>query len=209
MAYKIPKHSENLKAVHDFLSSTLAKLESGYYDNCLGNAAEYVASEVQRITIYSRLVDQNPERPKRTRKPRTTTTKTEPAKLPRLLVLLGRHDSGEYGNAACPHCGALGRYTYSFLCEDGQRYGAMSGCIKLFPKADPWLYSIIEKAFDKEQDAKDKRTKLASWWTEMIEAVTEVSNGKITVGEMRSRVKSAESRRQAWLTKNGYGKFRR
>lgn len=208
MSYKV-NHAESLRTVQGFLSRTLAQLESGYYDNCLASAVEYVATDVQRITIYSRLVDQNPERPKRTRKPRTIATKTEPAKLPKLLVLLGRHDSGEYGNAACPHCGALGRYVYSFLCEDGQRYGAMSGCIKLFPKADPWLYSIIEKAFDKEQDAKDNKTKLASWWTEMIEAVNEVSNGKITVEEMRSRVRSAESRRQAWLTKNGYGKFRR
>lgn len=55
------------------------------------------------------------------------------ATLPKIIAITARTDAGEYGAATCPHCGADGRYVVSFVCEDGSKRGAMSGCIKLFP----------------------------------------------------------------------------
>lgn len=54
---------------------------------------------------------------------------------PRIVRFLGTHDSGEFGNATCSHCGALGRYETSFVTDDGKQGAAMAGCIKLFPVA--------------------------------------------------------------------------
>jgi hypothetical protein len=58
-----------------------------------------------------------------------TTTATS---LPTIISFTDFIDSGEYGNARCPHCGAEGRYTYIFETTEGTR-GAMAGCVKLFP----------------------------------------------------------------------------
>lgn len=52
--------------------------------------------------------------------------------LPRIIRYDHVDDSGEYGNATCPHCGAKGRYVHHFLTDEGPR-AAMAGCIKLFP----------------------------------------------------------------------------
>ena len=50
--------------------------------------------------------------------------------LPRIVRFLGTDDSP---GAACPHCGAEGRYILRFVLEDGRHAGAMRGCVQLFP----------------------------------------------------------------------------
>ena len=50
--------------------------------------------------------------------------------FPRIVRFTGTSDSP---GAACPHCGAEGRYILHFLTEDGRRMGAMRGCVQLFP----------------------------------------------------------------------------
>jgi hypothetical protein len=83
--------------------------------------------------------------------------------LPAIVAILDKRDSGEYGNAVCPHCGALGRYVYTFVCEDGRRHGAMSGCIQLFPKSDSKMFKLMATAYDKAQAAREEKKNLASW----------------------------------------------
>lgn len=60
------------------------------------------------------------------------------ANLPTVTEILAFVDY-DTGGASCPHCGAIGRYVYRFLCADGQEYGAMRGCFGKFPKQpDVW-----------------------------------------------------------------------
>lgn len=136
--------------------------------------------------------------------------------LPSIIAVTGRRDSGEYGNASCPHCGALGRYVWTFICSDGTRRGAMSGCIKLFPqmKDTSRIAKLIQEAFDRRAKAEEERKNLASWWREMVEAAEEFGSAKLpdhdaikaAIQVLYAKVSAAESRRQEWLNRNGYGR---
>lgn len=128
--------------------------------------------------------------------------------LPSIVAFIETHDSGEYGNATCPHCGAEGRYVHTFICDDGTRRGAMSGCINLFRVSKDWATKLCMEAFKRQRDAKDQDRRLATWWQEMIEACGKLGEGTISVEEWRSLVGQAENRRQQWLSNNGYNKFR-
>lgn len=58
--------------------------------------------------------------------------------LPAIVVITGMKDFGPSdgeGSATCPHCGANGRYVWTFICADGSHRGAMRGYLQLFPQA--------------------------------------------------------------------------
>lgn len=45
----------------------------------------------------------------------------------------GPAEEGAKGNERCPHCGTHGRYIYWFETVEGDRHGAMAGCVELWP----------------------------------------------------------------------------
>lgn len=54
------------------------------------------------------------------------------SQLPRIVRFLDTHYAP---GSQCPHCGADGARVHTFFVEDGRRLGAMSGCLKLFPRS--------------------------------------------------------------------------
>lgn len=134
--------------------------------------------------------------------------------LPAVLAVFGVYDGGPctdgMGTAICPHCGAEGRYVVNFLCDDGTKRGAMAGCFQLFPGSNTRTAKLVQEAFSRKRDLKPG-SKLAGWWADMIAECEEFgmhSNGsKEDVQLFSNRIFDIESRRQAWLSKNGYGKF--
>ena len=50
--------------------------------------------------------------------------------LPRIVRFGETHDSP---GSSCPHCGADGRWIYTFTLDNGRTAGAMRGCLSLFP----------------------------------------------------------------------------
>lgn len=101
--------------------------EGGWYTIDRGDKGPVLASS-PNVGVYV----PRSKRPKT--EPRPKVDKPARETLPRIVAVLGRSDSGEYGAATCPHCGAAGRYVYTFQCDDGTTRGAMAGCLKLFPR---------------------------------------------------------------------------
>jgi hypothetical protein len=122
--------------------------------------------------------------------------------LPKIVYLLGVDDSGEYGNATCPHCGAQGRYTYFFVCDDGERRGAMAGCIKLYPQHE--FVAIHAAILQKQRDNQKKGWKLAGWDQETLDAITAYAAGKMSEGEAKDVIGRAKRAKAAWMKKKGY-----
>jgi len=112
--------------------------------------------------------------------------------LPRIIYFQSLQDCGD-SNAQCPHCGAKGRYIYWFICEDGQRRGAMSGCVKHFP----WHRFAHEhkRILDKSRTKK----KLTSWDDEMVKAIEAFADGSIDERTADSRIRLAKKRRESWM----------
>lgn len=138
-----------------------------------------------------------------------STTIVTSAKLPAVVAILEELDYGPSdgeGSASCPHCGARGRYVIHFLCEDGSKHGAMRGCFKLFPGSNSPIARLVQEAYKRSRQAKAEGKKLASWWEEMIAATEAVSRGPEAVQVFIQSVNAAESRRQAWLNRNGYNR---
>lgn len=94
----------------------------------------------------------------------------------------------------------------------------MRGCLKLFPVARDHsrFAKLIQEAFDRQSKARDENKKLASWWQEMVDAAEEFGATKLPDHNaiiaarqvLHARVGAAESRRQDWLRRNGYGRRR-
>lgn len=131
------------------------------------------------------------------------------ATLPRITRFLGTSDGGPSdgkGSAICPHCGSTGRYVHYFEVEGGERRGAMSGCIKLFPvspiaEADMALserHRDLVKRFGKD-------AKLNPWDTRIREAIDAFYSG--TMSE-RTTLDHIQWARQAAATYRR-GRYRR
>lgn len=117
------------------------------------------------------------------------TTITE--SFPKLVAVIGYYESD-----ICPHCGSSGKHVFEFICDDGKKRAAMSGCIKLFkPGPDARL---LQEAFKRVLAGSR-----ASWWREMVEAAKKLANDK-DLASFQISVMNAEIRRQNWLGKNGY-----
>jgi hypothetical protein len=120
--------------------------------------------------------------------------------LPKIITVLAVTDCGPCDpepTGVCPHCGAGGRYIYSFLCEDGVVRGAMKGCIQLFPR-HPFALKV-QGVLKKQLDYSKKQWKLASWDQAIIDATHELEIKKINIGEWESRVRTAFAQRDAYL----------
>lgn len=139
----------------------------------------------------------------------------KPADLPTVLAILNVHDGGPcdggYGSATCPHCGAEGRYIIEFLCDDGSTRGAMKGCFQLFRGSNTLTSKLVQEAFERKRAAKENKTKLASWWADMIAEVADfkANGGPEDFQLFCNNILAIDARRQAWLSKNGYGRFGR
>lgn len=116
--------------------------------------------------------------------------------LPRIIRFNGRSDSGEYGNASCPHCGADGRYVFHFLCEDGTSRGAMAGCIKLFPVAP--VAKAHAALIEKGQDYAKKEWNLPSWDLAKLEAIESFYRSEIDERTCELRIANQTARAAAY-----------
>ncbi len=131
------------------------------------------------------------------------TTKTTQT-LPRIIAMISKTDAGEFGATTCPHCGADGRYVWTFLCDDGTTRGAMAGCLQRFPKSRlvDEHKKIIERAAEREQAGRS----LASWDENKLAAINEVIAGTLTEQAALDIVATENLKRSAWLRKHGYGR---
>lgn len=136
-----------------------------------------------------------------------TTTQTPKTGLPTIVQFLGCDDSGEYGNALCPHCGAKGRYVFHFLCDDGNRHGAMAGCIKLFPVSK--IADEHKKIIERARERALKGYKLASWDVAKltaIEAFYSTDMGATEFARVWDVIRNENNRRSNYMAKKGYGR---
>ena len=121
--------------------------------------------------------------------------------LPRIIMFLAFTDFGPFDDAGdpptlCPHCGAEGRYVWSFKCDDGTTRGAMNGCVQLFPKHRFALVSqrIIKKA----AEYKAKKWNLPSWDEQIKKALDQFVAGEITEQVCGWQIESAEKCRKSY-----------
>lgn len=128
------------------------------------------------------------------------TTTTKPQTLPTIIAYTGVRDSGEFGNANCAHCGALGRYEYDFIGDDGRTHSAMAGCIQRFP------VSRVAKAHKAILDKQKTGKKLNGWDTKILEAVSEAINGTMTVPAAEAAIATQEASRRQWMAKKFGGR---
>jgi hypothetical protein len=119
--------------------------------------------------------------------------------LPRIIRFDGRSDAGEYGAATCPHCGADGRYVWSFLCEDGTRRGAMAGCIRLFPVSA--VADEHRKIMERQADREKKGRNLASWDVAKLAAIEAFHAGETTEGDALRTIETQNAKRTAWMNR--------
>ena len=103
------------------------------------------------------------------------------ASYPRIIAFTGTHDGGPCDDgptAVCPHCGADGRYVHFFRCDDGREYGAMSGCLELFPVSP--VARIQKRLMDKERALRARYgpdAHLNSWQAKMAESIRVYQGG--------------------------------
>lgn len=122
--------------------------------------------------------------------------------LPKVVEMLSLEDTGPESGATCPHCGADGRYIYHFRCEDGNEYGAMSGCVQLFPKSK--YAARMEKLLAKEKDNTKTGRTLAGWDVEVQDAIRAFMDGDITESQADARIRNADAKKTAWMKTKGY-----
>lgn len=140
------------------------------------------------------------------REVRTTKTASNSTKtgiysdLPKVLYITGETDSGEFGNARCPHCGAEGRYIIHFVTADGQERGAMKGCFSKFPQHK--FAAIHMRLIEKERDYSKKGWNLPSWDQDTLKAIEEYAHGAIPEYEAHNRINRANERKDAYRSRS-------
>lgn len=128
---------------------------------------------------------------------RAGIVKPDRATLPKIVAYISREDSGEFGNATCPHCGADGRYVWTFRCDDGTTRGAMAGCIKLF-KVSP-VAEEHGRLIERQQQRAEKGQELASWDKAKLAAIDELLAGNASEADVLSTIRNENARRAAWM----------
>lgn len=119
--------------------------------------------------------------------------------LPKIVVVLGVTDYGPCdggASAVCPHCGAEGRYVYTFRCVDGSTRGAMKGCLSKYPRHI--FASESQRLLDKEADYKKQGWNLPSWDVEIKDAIFAFADGSISESDAMSRVRTAQETRRRY-----------
>lgn len=124
--------------------------------------------------------------------------------LPRIIQFLHKTDSGEFGAAECPHCGAKGRYIFSFVTEDGKKRGAMAGCIQLFPVS--FIAKEHRNIMERQAEREKKEQKLASWDIAKLDAIEKFYKQEISEGDCLRVIESENYRRTAWIQRSGKGR---
>jgi len=107
----------------------------------------------------------------------------------------------DYGNASCPHCGAEGRYIYTWEV-DGKKYGAMAGCYKR-------LTGHIEKGEDEHYfeliaEKQAKGAKLNGWDKSVLRLLSFKSEGKYPADWCDRKIKEVMKERKMYLAKMHY-----
>lgn len=131
---------------------------------------------------------------------------------PHRIVTLRVYDAGpvDLGGGRCPHCGAEGRWIYSFLCDDGKVHAAMSGCIKLFPESRdfPTLRKMAKLAIEKDMDMRlhpaTRGTKLAGWFQATLDTLARLEKGEVTLLEAANLIAQQHELRRDWLERKGF-----
>lgn len=122
------------------------------------------------------------------------------ADLPKILAIIDVHDGGPceggMATATCPHCGADGRFVYTFLCEDGTTRGAMKGCLSKFPH-HPFA-NEMERILGKERDYEKKGWNLPKWDVEIRDAILAFADRDISEMEAQTRVNRAKAQAAAY-----------
>jgi hypothetical protein len=162
----------------------------GWYT--LERKGETISVEARNVAAYE---------PKAKGAPGAKVAKPAPETLPKIVAMVGKSDSGEYGNATCPHCGADGRYVWTFRCDDGTTRGAMAGCIKLFPRSA--LVDEHQRLLDRLDERQAKGQTLASWDQAKLAAIEAVVAGRMTEAEALLVVKVENAKRTAWMDRRG------
>lgn len=172
----------------------------------LGNPNGYVYDNQPRCPEHGdflawRGTEREPERAPRRHVERRPAQRLN---LPKIVEFLGVKDSGEYGNANCPHCGALGRYVYSFRCDDGKVHGAMAGCIRLFPVSP--LAEEHRAIMERRREREETGRTLASWDVAKLEALEAFYAGTGTEADVLGIIQRENARRSDWLRRNRRGR---
>jgi RecJ-like exonuclease len=127
--------------------------------------------------------------------------------FPTIVEFLGTHDSGPTDGgrdcSTCPHCGSKGRYTHYFRCDDGNSYGAMSGCIKLFPISE--IAQHQKRLMDKLREKQAKGWKLNRGEQAQADAIQAYYNGEISEDEALRTVRREQAALTAYYSKK-YGR---
>lgn len=122
--------------------------------------------------------------------------------LPQVLYIEYLEDAGEDGAASCPHCGALGRYTYFFVCTDGSQRDAMKGCFSHFPK-HPFAERHAQILEKQKANAK-KGWSMASWDKKVMDAIEQFGRGEITEWQAKDVIRQADSDKKSWMKRKGF-----
>lgn len=105
------------------------------------------------------------------------------------------------GQTCCPHCGADGRYIYSWE-QDGQVFSAMAGCFKLLTgklsKDDVTRYWVLLA----EKQAKNKP--LNGFDLSIVRLLGYKESGKYSADWCDRTINQTLSNRQAYLTSKKY-----
>jgi hypothetical protein len=127
------------------------------------------------------------------------------AHLPRIVRFDEEIDYGpcdDGATAVCPHCGSDGRYVQYFLCDDGNSYGAMRGCVKLFPVAP--IAKRHQKLAQRKTELRRKYGKdatLNSWDARQMDAIERCYAGEIDEAEAFRIINREEAAKAAWRNK--------
>lgn len=128
------------------------------------------------------------------------------ADLPTVIYVISVEDHGtaEEGipAATCPHCGAAGRYIYTFRCSDGSERSAMKICFSRFPQHS--FCGDHAKVLKKEHENAKKGWKLASWDREIKDAIERFARGEMTEAEAACAIQNAKGHKSDYSARKGY-----
>jgi hypothetical protein len=129
--------------------------------------------------------------------------KTDLPKIVRFLDFMdyGPADGGQ-GSTTCPHCGSPGRYVLTFLCDDGGRYSAMRGCVKLFPTSRIAVedQKLVERLAELRKTY-GPEAKLNSWQARIREALDAFYAGEANETDTIRTIDRENAAMKAWRSK--------
>lgn len=110
----------------------------------------------------------------------------------------GPCDDGE-PSAHCPHCGAGGRYIWTFQCDDGTTRGAMKGCVQLF-RVSP-IATIDQKLTARLEDLKKRfgpASHLNGFDQKQRDVLTAFYDGQLPENAALLKIRSLENEKINW-----------